>query len=417
MLAHARFLRRAERDADALALWLASGTAAEQAAPASQRAAFWNERNLLARHRLRDGDAAGAYALAAGHAQTAQLEIADAEFLAGFIALRKLDDRVRARPHFARLAAVSKAVITQARAHFWLARAAADDAAARREYAAAAAYPSTFYGQLAALALGEGPGGLARRIAALHDPGWDPAQALAFAGRELARASAYLVGWGERQRAQAFLLRLSDIVPDPVDRSIAARLAAGFGMPETAVAIARRAGRDGVILLDAGWPRAAALPPAPGVEPALALAIIRQESSFDPATVSPAGALGLMQLLPGTAQLVAQQIGLRRKLPSLISDTDANMQLGTAYLHELMDQFDDCTPLAVAAYNAGPTRVQQWLGENGDPRQAGVDMIDWIELIPYGETRNYVERVIESEAIYRARAGEVRPYPLAQWLR
>ena len=417
MLAHARYLRHADRDADALALWRASGTAAEQAAPAADRAAFWNERNVLARHRLRDGDAAGAYALAAGHAQTAPEQVADAEFLAGFIALRKLDDRAKARPHFARLAAVSKAVITQARAHFWLARAAADDAEAKREYALAAADPSTFYGQLAALALGDGPAGLARRITALRDPTWQPAQALAFAGRELARASAYLVGWGERGRAQAFLLRLSDIVPDPVDRSIAARLAGGFGMPETAVAIARRAGREGVILLEAGWPRAAALPPAPGVEPALALGIIRQESSFDPATVSPAGALGLMQLLPGTAREVAQQIGFRRPLPSLVSDTSVNMQLGTAYLHGLMMQFDDCTPLAVAAYNAGPTRVQQWLGENGDPRQAGVDMIDWIELIPFGETRNYVQRVIENEAIYRARDGEVRPYPLAQWLR
>ncbi len=417
MLAHARYLRRADHDADALALWLAAGTAAEQAAPAAERTAFWNERNLLARHRLRDGDPAGAYALAAGHAQTASEEVADAEFLAGFIALRKLDDRARARPHFARLAVLSKAVITQARAHYWLARAAADEAEAKREYAIAAGYPSAFYGQLAALALGDGPAGLAHRITTLRDPGWTPAQALAFAGRELARASAYLVGWGERGRAQAFLLRLSDIVPDPVDRSIAARLAGGFGMPETAVAIARRAGRDGVILLDAGWPRAAALPPAPGVEPALALAIIRQESSFDPATVSPAGALGLMQLLPGTARQVAQQIGFRRPLPSLIADPGANMRLGTAYLHGLMMQFDDCTPLAVAAYNAGPNRVQEWLTENGDPRQAGMDMIDWIELIPYGETRNYVQRVIENEAIYRARDGELRAYPLAQWLR
>lgn len=414
MLAHARWLRHADRDADALALWLAAGTAAETAAPEAHRAAFWNERNVLVRHRLRDGDAAGAYALAAGHAQTGQLQIADAEFLAGFIALRKLDDPARARPHFARLAEVSRAVITQARAHYWLARAAADPATAKREYLIAAGYPSAFYGQLAALALGEGPQGLAGRITTLHDPGWTPAEALAFAGRELARASAYLVGWNERGRAQAFLLRLSDIVPDAVDRSIAARLATGFGMPETAVAIARRAGGQGVILLDAGWPRAAALPSTSGVEPALALGIIRQESSFDPSTVSPAGALGLMQLLPGTARQVAHQIGYRRPLPSLVADTSVNMELGTAYLHGLMVQFDDCTPLAVAAYNAGPARVAQWLGENGDPRQPGVDMIDWIEMIPFGETRNYVQRVIENEEIYRAREGEVRAYPLTR---
>ena len=417
MLAEARYLRRATLDAEALKLWLASGAAAERAAPPAHRTAFWDERNILARHRLRDGDPAGAYALAAGHAQTAPEQVADAEFLAGFIALRRLDDRARAAPHFARVGAVSKAVITQARSHFWLGRAAADEATARREYESAAAYPSTFYGQLAALALGEGPAGLARRITALRDPAWDPAQALAFAGRELARASAYLVGWGERQRAQAFLLRLIDIVPDPVDRSIAARLASGFGMPETAIAIARHAGREGVVLLDAGWPQAAALPPGAAVEPAPALGIMRQESSFDPATVSPAGAQGLMQLLPGTAALVARQIGYRLPLPSLTADTGANMRLGTAYLHGLLAAFDGCTPLAVAAYNAGPNRVQQWLAENGDPRQPGVEMLDWIELIPFGETRNYVQRVIENEEVYRARSGDIRPHPLAQWLR
>ena len=417
VLAEARYLRRAGLDAEALKLWQAAGSAPDRAAPAEHRGAFWEERNILARHRLRDGDPAGAYALADQAAPDSPEQIADAAFLAGFIALRKLDDRARAAPHFARIAEVSKAAITQARAHFWLGRAAADEAAARREYAEAAAWPSTFYGQLAALALGEGPAGLARRITAMRDPAWDPGQALAFAGRELARASAYLVGWGERQRAQAFLLRLTDIVPDPVDRSIAARLAGGFGMPETAIGIARRAGREGVVLLDAGWPQAAALPPGDGVEPALALGIIRQESSFDPATVSPAGALGLMQLLPGTAQQVARQIGEHLPLPSLTADTTANLRLGTAYLRGLLAQFDNCTPLAVAAYNAGPARVGQWLGENGDPRQAGVEMLDWIELIPFGETRNYVQRVIENQEVYRARSGAVLPHPLAQWLR
>ncbi len=416
LLDAARYLRRANRDAEALALWLADGGAAERAAPAAARAAYWDERNILARHRLRDGDAAGAFALAAGAAQTAPEPAADAAFLAGFIALRKLDDPARARPFFARLAAGSKAAITEARAHYWLARAAASEAEAEAEYARAAAWPETFYGQLAALALGDGPAGLNHRIAALHDPAWNPGQALAFAGRELARASAYLVGWGERQRAQAFLLRLSDIVPDAVDRSIAGRLAAGFGMPETAIAVARRAGQQGVVLLDAGWPAPVAVPAGTGVEAALALGIIRQESSFDSATISPVGALGLMQLMPGTAAQVAREIGVATPLPSLTADAALNVRLGAAYLHRLMAQYDACTPLAVAAYNAGPARVAEWLASYGDPRQSGVAMLDWIELIPFGETRNYVQRVIENEVVYRARAGEVRPHPLAPWL-
>jgi soluble lytic murein transglycosylase len=417
LLEEARYLRRAGLDPEALKLWTNNGFAAERAAPPELRTAFWDERNILARHRLRDGDPAGAYALADDDAQTAPEQRADANFLAGFIALRKQDDRARARRHFQVLADISKAAITQGRAHYWLARAADSDAAARREYAAAAAYPSTFYGQLAALALGDGPSGLAARITALHDPVWNAGEALAFAGRELARASTYLVSWGEARRAMAFLLRLNEITPDPADHSMAAKLADGFGMQETAIAIARRAGRNGVILLDAGWPQPVDVPPGAGVEPALALGIIRQESSFDTTTVSPVGALGLMQLMPDTAAQTARLIGLRGRLPSLTGDTAVNIELGTAYLRTLMAQFGGCTPLAVAGYNAGPTKVAEWLGTNGDPRGAGVDMIDWIEQIPYGETRNYVQRVIENEVIYRAKRGDAVPHPLAQWLR
>ena len=163
-----------------------------------------------------------------------------------------------------------------------------------------------------------------------------------------------------------------NIVPDPADRSLAARLAAGFGMPQTAVAIARRAGVEGVVLLDAGWPDPVTLPPGGGVEPALVLGVIRQESSFDTTTVSPAGAAGLMQLMPGTASLVARQDRPEPSAPGkLIGDPEYNMQLGTAYLRAMLDQFDGCIPLAVAAYNAGPRGVQEWLATYGDPRQSG----------------------------------------------
>jgi soluble lytic murein transglycosylase len=416
VLEQARYLRRANLDAEALKLWTGAGPAAERAAPPEHLAAFWDERNILARRRLRDGDAQGAYTLANDDAQRAPEQVADAAFLAGFIALRKRSDAAAATRHFQVLTAISRSAITLARAHFWLARAATDEAVARREYQAAAAYPSTFYGQLAALALADGPAGLAARITATHDPTWDSAQALDFAGRELARAAAYLVGWGEPSRAQGFLLRLADIVPDAVDRSLAARLADGFGMQETAITLARRAGRDGVILLDAGWPLAVDVPPESPIEPALALGIMRQESSFETTTVSPAGARGLMQLMPETAALMARQLGMRR-LPSLTGDPAANMRLGTAYLRSLLDQYDGCIPLAVAAYNAGPTRVGEWLASNGDPRAGGVEMLDWIEEIPFGETRNYVQRVIENTMVYRAKRGEITPHPLAQWLR
>jgi soluble lytic murein transglycosylase len=416
VLEWAKFLRRANQDTDALTVWTQQGTEAERAAPPGHLAAFWDERNILARHRLRDGDPQGAYALAAGQAQKGAEQIADAEFLAGYIALRKLHDPAKATQHFQVLTA-SKSAITQGRAHYWLGRAATDPAIAAKEYAAAAAYPNTFYGQLAILALGEGPAGLAKRIASARDPGWDSAQALDFAGRELARAAAYLVAWGEPHRAEAFMLRLIDIVPDAADRSMAAHLAAGFGMPQTAIAVARKAGREGVVLLDAGWPVAADIPADTGLEPALALGIIRQESSFDGTTVSPVGARGLMQLMPGTAAIVAKNLGIRAPLPSLTTDGALNIRLGSTYLRGLMDDFAGCTPLAVAGYNAGPGRVIEWLGTNGDPRDGGANVLDWIEEIPFGETRNYVQRVVENEVIYRAKQGQSLPHPLAPWLK
>lgn len=418
VLEQARYLRRAGQDGAAMALWAAAGTAAERAVPAEHQAAFWQERNTLARRRLSQGDAAGAYALASGQAQTGPEQVADAEFLAGFIALRKLNDPARATPHFQALAAASKAAITQARAHYWLARSAAaqgNAAGARAEYAAAAAWPTTFYGQLGAMALGDDPAALVQRSRATRDPPADAMRALDLAGRELARAAAYLVSWGEPHRAQPFLLRLDEVTPDPADHALSARLAIGFGMPETAVAIARRAGREGLMLPDAGWPLAAEVPP--GIEQALALGVIRQESSFDAAVVSPAGARGLMQLMPATAGPLARKLGLTPSVPALISDPSFNMRVGTAYLQQMLDEFDGAVPLAVAAYNAGPNRVQEWLETNGDPRETGVDMIDWIELIPIGETRNYVQRVIENQEIYRAKLNLVLPHPLARWLR
>ena len=122
-----------------------------------------------------------------------------------------------------------------------------------------------------------------------------------------------------------------------------------------------------------------------------------------------------MQLMPLTAQEVAKQLGTSTSAMTLTSDPAHNMRLGAAYLRRMLDRFGNALPLAVAAYNAGPNRVDQWLVEYGDPRVGPVDMIDWIELIPFNETRNYVQRVLENVVIYRARRGETAPTQLAQW--
>jgi soluble lytic murein transglycosylase len=420
MLDHARYLRQADRRADALALWQRDGAAAQNAIRAiapEHLPAFWAERNLLARALLSAGDAAGAYAIASEPGQTAPETVADAEFLAGFIALRKLNDPSGALSHFQKLEAVSKAAITQARAWYWQGRAmAAAGKDPKPDYEKSAAWPTTFYGQLAALALGDDAAALARRINALHDPAWTRDAVLAFTGHEVVRAAAWLVAWGDPHRARVFLLRMDDLAPDPADRALTAALALRVGLPDMAVFIARRMGRVGLMLPDAGWPTPFD-PPGGELDPAVALGIMRQESSFDIGAVSPSGALGLMQLMPPTADAVALRLGIGTSPVALISDPGHNMRLGTAYLRQMLDQFGGSLPLAVAAYNAGPSRVEQWLAKNGDPRVGPVDMIDWIEQIPVGETRNYVQRVLENVTIYRARRGEATPTLLAKWTR
>ncbi|HEX5326365.1 MAG TPA: hypothetical protein VFW75_06830, partial [Acetobacteraceae bacterium] len=229
VLDEARWLRRGKRDADALTLWQQRGEAAERAS-GTHLPAFWKERAILARELLKDGDNNGAYAMADDRLVSSASDIADAGFLAGFIALRRLDDATRATAQFQRVADASRAAISQGRAHYWLGRAAA--AAGRdphAEYEQAAAYPTTFYGQLAARALGRDPAALIRSA---RDPAFTRDQAWAFTAHELVRAAAILVAWGEPGRARAFLLRMNDVAPSPVEQALCARLALALEMPD-----------------------------------------------------------------------------------------------------------------------------------------------------------------------------------------
>ena len=413
MLDHARYLRRTDRLTQAAALWQKSGAAA-QAAAADHRASFWAERSLLARKLLAEGDNQAAYDVVRAHGPLPPAPTAEAEFLAGFIALRRLHDPSAATRQFQELAD-SHAAITQGRAEYWLGRAAA--AAGKNPlpyYKQAAAWPTTFYGQLGALASGETPEALAARIDALRDPAWNRATVLAFTGHEVVRAAAWLVAWGDPRRARPFLLRMQELAADPAEQALTARFALKLGLPDVAVFIARRMGFHGTMLAQAGWPIPFD-PPADGLDQAVALGVMRQESSFDTQAVSPSGARGLMQLMPPTAAEVARQLGVHTSLISLTADPSHNMQLGTSYLQDMLARFNGSLPLAVAAYNAGPHRVDQWLAANGDPRTGAVDMLDWLELIPAAETRNYVQRVLENVTIYRARLDESTPTLLAEW--
>ncbi len=399
LLDQARWLRGTGDTAAALALWRGVVAAAEPAAPADRRAQFWLERDRLARGLLLAGDAEGAYFLA-DDTHVSQDKAADSLFLAGWIALRKLHDPARATAHFQALAASSVAVITQGRAYYWLGRATGNDAAAKADYARAALFPTSYYGQLAAARL---DGRVAPRILALTEPALVPAAAQKFDADELVHAAVLLQGWGDAADARRFLLREAQENANVSVTQLTARRALMLGLPDVAVQAARMAGGDGVALPHLGWP--APFQPPPGVDAPLALGLMRQESSFDATIVSSAGAYGLMQLLPGTARQIDAGLG---DPAVLLSDPAANMRVGVAYLRDLLTKFDNVRPYALAAYNAGPRHVREWIDDNGDAA-ASPDpdaMVDWIEEIPFAETRNYVQRVLEGTQIYQAYAAQ-----------
>lgn len=188
----------------------------------------------------------------------------------------------------------------------------------------------------------------------------------------------------------------------------AAKLARDVGRPEIAVYIARRAARDGVMLRDLGYPTLVVEGELP-LNPALLHALVRQESAFDPGARSRAGARGLMQLMPATARRLARDLAIKgHSTRRLTTDPHHNLILGSAYLDTMLTRYEGSMVMALAAYNAGPHRVKKWLKENGDPRGSLDDAIDWIESIPFSETRNYVQRILETLPLYRWKLGDER---------
>ncbi len=416
----ARWLRRRNRDSEA-AEALKAGEADQRDLPLPLARQVWEERNILARRLLRMNDTATAYAVAANHGQMPPGEQhQEAEFLAGYIALRRLDQPAKAAAHFAKLAEQSRSVITRARSLYWQGRAEAAQGRqpkAREHYQAAAALPLAFYGQLAAMALGENGATLSARILRAAPPAAGNAEARALERRELARVVLLLAELGETRRTRTFLLRLEELAENPGEKALVARLAHRIGRPDHAIWVTRRAGIAGAMLLEEGWPTPYQ-PPADALDPALVFSITRQESNFDPEAVSSSNARGLMQLLPTTAVAVARRLGVPHQLPMLTGNPHHNMRLGTAYIDQMVNQFTGAVPLAIAAYNAGPGRVNEWVQSFGDPRSGFIAMLDWMEQIPFGETRNYVQRVLENMAIYRARDPSLArlDHPMTQWL-
>ncbi|MBL8589299.1 MAG: lytic transglycosylase domain-containing protein [Methylobacteriaceae bacterium] len=400
ILARAQVLRRANKIAEAAAL---IDAAPREAAAIVDGDAWWTERRLIARKLLDQGDPARAYRIAAGHGAQSSRWIVEAEFHAGWIALRFLDggagDAGLAKIHFDRARAAAETPISIARAAYWQGRAAeqlGEDRAAQAHYRSAASHGATFYGQLARARLD-----------------WDelPLRNVAAAPQsELVRVVELLYAIGEKRLA----------LPLAVDA------AKGAASPEEVAALSEtlRDQRDaratlivGKLATQRGMPLDEAAFPTFGVpdyqaavghsaEKAMVYSIARQESAFQTDAVSHAGAKGLMQMLTSTARRTAERAGVAFDERRLLSDPAFNAQLGAAHLGDLLIEQSGSYILTFAAYNAGGHRVKQWIAAYGDPRDGKVDPIDWIERIPFSETRDYVQRIMENLQVYRVRLGE-----------
>ena len=369
----------------------------------------WSDlKQSVARYLLADNykDYGDAYKLASQHGLSSGKIFEESEFLAGFIALTKLKEPKLAAKHFRRLADKASSRTETARGKFWLGRAlaaAGDKAGANAAYGEAASYPTLFYGELALSVLGRGQGvGPISRFR-FSDADVEAVRADPMMGGMLLMAKA-----GAENQLGPFLEPLALRLKDGPQLSAAASLLAKETEPYFAMRFAKATGtRRGIDIDDYGFP-IDAMPQwrsigAP-VERAVVYGLTRQESEFQPLVKSHAGARGLMQLMPRTAQLVARRYGMSsHNTDKLINDPAHNVALGEAHLGELLEVYRGSYLLTFAAYNAGPGRVRQWMDMFGDPRDPSVDPVDFAESIPVTETRRYVQRVMQNVQVYRSR--------------
>lgn len=387
-----------------------------RAALLGQPEAWASRRRGLARDELHEGDAEFAYRLASQHHLHGGAAYADLEWLSGYISLTRLNNPARALQHFSNHDRVVRSPISKGRAGYWKGRAhraMGDAALADMEFTKAAAFQTSFYGLLAAEAAG-----------LPFDVGLSAPAASDWPQSAILRDSVFQAGFllaqaGERSRAEQFWRHLADQLSD-ADAARLGQAAIDLGEPHLAVMIGKTVARRGTVLARPYYALHPLVQQALPVPAELALAIARRESEFDPVVRSGVGALGLMQLMPATAREVAGQLGVSRQHSDarLTRDPVYNATLGARYLADLEDQFAGNVVMMSAAYNAGPSRPEQWMREYGDPRGGSAEaMIDWIEGIPFRETRNYVMRVTESLPVYRARLGkDPLPVPFSQML-
>lgn len=368
-------------------------------------AQWWKERNYFTRELIALQDYQTAYKLLRNHHLEAGSEdFATAEWLMGWLSLRFLNRPNEAKQHFETVLANVKGAISKARGAYWMGRvyeAQHNNEQAAKWYSKAAKYKTTYYGQLAAAKIQEAPyPSLAKAPSATAE------EKKRFEQKDIVQAVHLLKGLGSSasHELSKFLLHIADKADNKAERELSVMLAHAYS-PYDVVWTAKKAGYAEPITLAKAYPtvtipkRGQRIP-----EKALVMAITYQESRFNPTAVSSAGATGLMQFMPSTASQEAKRIGIKHSV-SKLTDPSHNVTLGSSHLSHLLDEFNGSYILATAAYNAGNTPIHRWLAQLGNPHQGKIDVVDWIELIPYGETRNYVMRVLENVTLYRSLDG------------
>ncbi len=371
---------------------------------------WWTERHIMIRRLMEKQQYEQAYVLAAGHVQSEGASYAEAQWLAGWLAMRFMNKPTEGYERFSALYGKVNTPISRGRAAYWSGRAAealGQKRLAEQWYKKASEFQTTFYGQLAGTALS-----LKDQLPKSKLPHLSQQDKLNYEKSELVQASNIFRSIGMEKRADQFLDAFLSENELPNAYRFAAEMVAESGDYKSAVEIAKQATQKGLFLTKQSYPTITKhLADIKSAEWALIHAIIRQESAFDPKAKSSAGALGLMQLLPSTAKEVSRKMRIGYDTNWLTTKPKYNMILGSAYIARLIKYYDGNYPLAIAAYNAGPGRVDSWIKTYGDPRNSDVDLIDWIELLPIYETRNYVQRVLEGVHVYRLRLDNIQKQP------
>jgi soluble lytic murein transglycosylase len=412
----AQYRRRTDQPVDAMQM---AARIDPREAPLAARSDIFKERRLYVPRAMRAGNYQLAYQLVSNHGLTSGESFADAEWLSGWISLRYLSNPQRAAEHFSHLADNVSSPVSLSRALYWRAeaqQALGNAAESERLFNEAARFNFTYYGQLAATR--------GNRTAMLSLPETaqvsDEARSR-FNNRELVRALRLMAEVGAQRDFESIAFYLDDTLDDPMEMELLSQLAREQSYHRTALRSAKAGLFRNVVAVSSAYPLIelpSTVRTQGRIEPALVLAIIRQESEFDASAISNANARGLMQLIPSTAQLQARREGMTYERAALTTDPQYNMTLGSAHLADLVDSFNGSYVLAIASYNAGSHRANEWIADWGDPRSPNVDVVDWIELIPFSETRNYVQRVTENLQVYRYRlAGHPTPITLEQDLK